>query len=269
MSRTSQSHDPLDAEVRRLGPNCVSDLRFDRLALGELGEAERLTIARHVADCVSCSERRAALRADNERFLREVSIPTLAADALARAERGRRAHGVAALVQRWLLPASFCAFAGALVLMVSLSPKANRIKGGFALSPYVLHPEKSKVGALHAGEPLHPGDRLQFHYDSEIDGYLAVVSVDADKKVSVYAPAGARTEPITGGRSVALNGAVELDGTLGPETIVGVRCGSSIPVDEVVAAARQAIQPSGAVGPLNLPCAQTRYQIIKTPRPKR
>jgi hypothetical protein len=75
---------------------------------------------------------------------------------------------------------------------------------------------------------------------------------------------------------VELQSAVELDDTLGRELVLGLRCDGPVALADVVKAARQAAAAARArgaaateIGPLGLPCDETRYAIAKTPRPAR
>ncbi len=149
--------------------------------------------------------------------------------------------------------------------------------GGFQLSTYVKHGERGGPGTLHTGEPLHPGDQLQFRYNGSQGGYLAILAVDARSEISVYYPTGPQAARVDGGREIDLAQAVELDGTLGPERIVAVRCDQPLGVAEAVAAARRAMtaaveqgRPPTDLPPLGLPCAESRVDIVKvSPGPAR
>ncbi len=70
---------------------------------------------------------------------------------------------------------------------------------------------------------------------------------------------------------MALQTAVELDGSLGREVVLAVRCDRPLPVAEVLKAARQAADAARArggaptdLGPLGLACDETRQIIAKT-----
>lgn len=269
MTASSDRPNPLDAGRRRRGPACVSDLAFDRLALGELSAEEQGTLTAHLAGCADCAAARARLDEDRDLFAREAAIANLAAEALMRATRRPPRRWQWLVAPLGLLAAGAAAFA----LFVKPAPEM-RTKGEFSLSSYVLHPESATAGVLHLGEPLHPGDRVQFRYSGGQAGHLAIVAVDARGEVSVYYPPGALAAPVAAGTDLALDSAVELDGTLGREVILGVRCERAIPVSEVVGAARKAAEAARArgvaatdLGPLGLPCAETRHPIDKQPRP--
>jgi hypothetical protein len=262
----------IESGRRSLGESCLSDLSLDRLALSEMDELERATATAHLTTCAGCSGALARLADEREHFAREAAFAQLAAGAIARASEPARPVAMAAILRR-LVPFGLLAGTAGLALLLG---GGERTKGGFSLSPYVQHPERGTAGALHLGEPLHPGDRLQFRYNGGQPGYLAVVAVDSTGKVSVYYPPGAAAARVEAGRDVALASAVELDATLGPEVIVAVRCESALPVADVVKATRDAAEAARArgvapteLGPLGLPCVETRHRIAKAERPSR
>jgi hypothetical protein len=272
----SDRPDPLDGQPaikrRSQGPTCVSDLTLDRIALGETNDQERAAVSAHLAACPACTRASEALAAERAAFAHQAAIPNLAADVLARSQRETRRVWKHVLLRRMVLPLAM----GLGVFAISLmrTKPETRTKGEFALAPYVLHPESSAAGTLHLGEPLHPGDKLQFRYSGGQAGYLAIISVDATGEVSLYYPPGAAAVPVAAGRDVALETAVELDGTLGREMIVGLRCASALPVETIRAAARKAASEARArgaapteLGGLGLPCVETRHQIEKRARP--
>jgi hypothetical protein len=262
----------LDAGRRRRSPACASDLVLDRLALGELDASERPALEAHLAGCADCAAASARLTDERTAFARDAAIANLATEALARSRKKEDADwGV--LWKRFFLPLGVVATMAAISIFTGVR-SGTRTKGEFSLSPYVLHPESRAEGALHLGEPLHPGDRLQFRYNGTKAGHLTIVAIDEAGKVSLYYPPGPTSAPVGAGHDVPLSTSVELDGTLGREVIVGVRCDVPVAVESVVEAARRAVESAKArgaaataLGSLGLPCAETRHQIAKQPRP--
>jgi hypothetical protein len=258
----------IETERRPKGTGCVSNLTLDRALCGELPADEARALASHLQGCRHCAAASAALRAELEHFLAQQPLASLAADALARAGA---VH--APWWRRWLVPALGLAVGAAGLMIVVNKGDAGRSKGGaFTLSPYVLHAEGSGAGTLHAGEPLHPGDRLQFHYNGTQGGYLVVIAVDAAGRVSAYYPPGSFAAAVEPGHEVPLNSAVELDATMGREVIVAVRCDTAVRVTDVMHAAADAAARARAaggsptdLGPLGLPCQETRNTIDKQP----
>jgi hypothetical protein len=262
---------PLDAGRRSLGPECASDLALDRLAAAEVDEAERGRLNAHLASCAACAGRNATLIADRAQFAAQAAFANLAADAVMRSQKGSDTRSI--LLRRFFLPFGLVGAMG-LISVLMAGRHENRTKGEFSLSTYVLHPERGTEGSLHLGEPLHPGDKLQFRYNGTRDGNLTIVAVDESGKVSVYYPPTVAAAPVTAGHDVPLSSAVELDATLGREVIVGVRCDAPLAVDEIANAARAAVAAARAkgaaatdFGPLGLSCVETRHQITKVPRP--
>jgi hypothetical protein len=98
-----------------------------------------------------------------------------------------------------------------------------RRKGSAAVGFFVKRGDRVQRGS--DGEHVQPGDQLRFTLRSDRPTQLAILSLDARGVVSVYFP---RTEgqgalrPI--GEELALDAGVELDATLGPETIFAIRC---------------------------------------------
>jgi hypothetical protein len=262
---------PFEAQRRSQGPECASDLTLDRLILGEVDERERVLLTAHLAGCASCGGRSVALAEDRAKYVANAPLANLAADAVARAEKKNDTRTL--LLRRFFLPFGLVG-AMALVSVFMAGRRETRTKGEFSLSAYVLHPERGGEGSLHLGDPLHPGDKLQFRYNGARNGHLAIVAVDERGEVSVYYPPQGVAAPVTAGHDVPLSSAVELDATLGREVIVGLRCEAPVPVEAIAAAARKAVADARArgaaapdLGPLGLACAETRHQITKVPRP--
>jgi hypothetical protein len=262
----------IESERRRRGAGCVSNLTLDQALAGELGGEEIRALDAHLEHCRDCSTARATLLAERERFEREAPIASLASDALARATNRQ---SPLTWWRRWWLGSALATMTAGLLIYAGArrSDDGLRAKGGFSLSPYVLHAESKGTGTLHVGEPLHPGDRLEFRYNGP-PGYLAVIAVDTTGRVSAYYPPGATAAPVESGREVALTSAVELDATLGREVIVAVRCDSAVPVTDVMHAAADAAARARArggaftdLGSLGLPCVETRHSIDKAARP--
>jgi hypothetical protein len=269
-----------DAQRRRRGAGCLSDLTLDRLEAGELANPEAVSAAGHLSVCGACAEARASLAQARDQFLSQQNIPALAADLLARASQAGGLRGR----PRWrALLAALGLCAGAAAALVLYRPAADRgdkgddlyrTKGSLTLGVFVQHPEAGSEGKLHLGEPLHPGDRLRFKVSSDRAGHVAILGIDSSGTVSVYHPqpvgpgattgteaaGAAKAAPLAARSEAPLPTAIELDNTLGDEVVLAVRCADPLPVGDIVAAARKG--PS-ADGTLALPCAQARYRITK------
>jgi hypothetical protein len=276
------------------GGACLSDLALDRLLLGEMGAEDVATANLHLGGCARCTDARDALAADRARFASEANVAGLAADALARASRGRLETDAHAATHpswqtRWLLRWLPALGLGAAVAAVTLLvPRAARepaplgdlrAKGALSLALFVKSADSAPGadGALHLGEQLHPGDRVRMQISSDRPGHLAVLALDTTGRVQLYAGAagagvpGPPTPVVRPGQPELLPGAVELDETLGREVIVALRCDEALPADHLVAALQRAVDqskvasdPAAALGRSGLPCAEARYVITKT-----
>jgi hypothetical protein len=84
-----------------------------------------------------------------------------------------------------------------------------------------------------AGQPLRPGDAVQFVYRAGQDGFLAILSVDGHGRTSVYYPSGPLAAPLQAGRPQPLPQSTILDAALGRETIHAVHCLQPVPVESL------------------------------------
>jgi hypothetical protein len=180
-------------------------------------------------------------------------------------------------------------------------------KGGFGVAVYVLHtegaasaPAANERGVLHLGEALHPGDRIRLQLSGGADDrHPMVLAVDQTARVSVYFPPQEPTPELSvtasskgaavmapGGAAIDLGQtgadgerapgqllptAIELDDTLGRETIIALNCRAPVTLDMARAAVRDATVTSAAgttvrAGDLGLACQQARYVIEKVAR---
>ena len=258
---------------RRQGPECVSDLQLDQLALGEAPGIEADRVRLHLQQCATCEQAATRLARDRERFTSEVDFATAAATILGRAHiptsSSLRRWGRALA---WPGALSAAAVAGLLAIAppasLTRSPAAGaRAKGAaLSLSTYVKFAGQDQPGTLHMGQPLGAGDRLQFRVTTDRPGHLAILSIDQEHEVSVFYPPGPTATAVPAGRDQALTSAVELDETPGDETIVALLCDHEEPVSVLVDAARAAAAgASGDGGPIRRGCVEARTHITKRP----
>jgi hypothetical protein len=183
-------------------------------------------------------------------------------------------------------------------------------KGGFGVAVYVLHtegaasaPAANERGVLHLGEALHPGDRIRLQLSGGADAsenrHPMVLAVDQTARVSVYFPAQEPAPELSvtasskgaavmarGGAAMDLDPAgadrerapgqllptaIELDDTLGRETIIALNCRAPVTLDMARTAVRDATVHGAAgttvrAGDLGLACQQARYVIEKVAR---
>jgi hypothetical protein len=228
-------------------PRCPSELTLERLRQGEL--TGDLVLRAHTAGCPLCQR----------------TLEALAAPPPPMAFPRPRARFFA-------LPALGVMAVAAAALVLVLRPREETIsKGaGWQLSVIALAGD-GKVRRVEAGARLRPGDRLRFEvFTRGPRAEVALVSLDAAGTVSSLVPAAGDTVPVPAGRRTLLDGAVELDDTLGAERILLVACPRARPVAEVAAAARQALARARGdahqVNDLGLGCEQTSLWIEKVKR---
>jgi hypothetical protein len=292
---TSETLRQWEDHRRRRGPDCLSDRALDGVLAGEIRDAALTTARAHLSGCPACASALRTLTEEQQRFLAESNLGTLAADALARASASetRPRPWWPRLVPAFTITASAAVVAVALIPRLGdhgqqpapagqpsapvaepdLRPKgANETPAALGMAMYVKHVEdpNGNLGEPHWGEPLHPGDQIRMTLDNDRPGKAMVIASDVTGQISVYQPA----VPLAVGRAQALPQAIELDGTLGDEVIVAVRCPDTMATQAVVKAAERALNkaavardPVGALGSLGLPCAEVRYAIQKVPRP--
>jgi anti-sigma factor RsiW len=212
---------------RTRGQRCISDLRFDRMFAGELGDEETRAIDAHLTSCATCRARREEIAQ-----AQAAGAGTLAAEAgalHARATGGRRkpraaiASGALALV---------ALAAGVWLAVAPARPPADpgepgeqplRFKGGHGFGFYVQRGAAVYRGG--PGERLLAGDRLRFVARTREPRYLAVLSLDGAQRATVYFPSGARAAELAPGEvEQALPASVQLDDVLGPERLYALFC---------------------------------------------
>lgn len=217
---------------------CHSGLQFDRYLLGELPAGEAAELRAHLAGCARCTACVESLRP------RE-ALPALRVVPL----RPRRWPRLAAA-------GAGLAAAASLLIVLRAPPPGERAKGpGFAIAMYVQH--GAAVRRAAPGESVSPGDAVRFAVDAPASGYLAVLSVDPEKRASIYFPSGDRAAPIEAGRDLALPAATRLDATVGEERLTALFCTAPVELSPLRAALEQ--------GAFKLPdgCQETRWSFVK------
>jgi hypothetical protein len=245
---------------RRREEACLSDYALDRLRLGELPTEEGERSTAHVQVCPHCRAR-----------LHEIEVVVapaidLETDAVARPQVPRTRKR-----RLWILGLPACA-AAALVVMIGVHPgTGERSKGGGWQLGVIAQYPNGRVTSVSAGSALAPGDRLRFEVAAPQDAFVSVISLDATGAVTPFVPATGAALPVRAGQHRLLDGAVELDGSLGPEHLLLVACPQAVAVDTVVAAARAALERAHGkpeqVDRVNLACPQTWFRFRKEIRP--
>ena len=187
---------------------CISELAIDRLLAGELPLLEATAAREHSARCGRCGG-----LLDDALTMQSVFAadpPPLRLPAL-RPRRRYLAYAAGAL-----------AAAATVVLFVGRrsddGPGGERTKGGPRVSFFVAHDGHVRHGVT--GDHVVPGDRIEIATTSHTPGWLTVVSVDGAGVRSVYVP----TRAYAAGTEQIVPFAIELDATLGLETVTATFC---------------------------------------------
>jgi hypothetical protein len=239
-------------------------LSLDALRAGDLDPEHAEGAARHLHECGQCSARRVALDTDAARYLErpDFAEPLARARALhAQRTRKRRSTWIT-----WITCITGATSAAAILALSLLGthttqPKTERRKGRGSIGFYVAR--DGQVFRGQPGEHVRPGDRLRFTYRSDREGYLAILSLDAQGVASVFYPApGSQRALVPTGAEIELPVAVELDATLGPEQVFVLECSAPPAVDalkQALAQHREIRAPDG--------CAVQRILLHKEPAP--
>jgi hypothetical protein len=168
---------------------------------------------------------------------------------------------------RWVRTSVLGSLAAAAVLLLyvgvsrmdsdSAPTRATRAKGGPKLEFYVR-----RGGGVLAGQPgqiVHPREALRFSVSLDEPWYVAVLSVDGRGVVSVYHPQSPEPDRVGPGADQPLSTAIELDDTLGPESLFGVFCREPV----APKALRAAVARAPAAPALPRGCRFERIQITK------
>jgi hypothetical protein len=243
------------SELRRPIPEtCLSDLVFDELHAGELDESSARLAEQHLASCARCAEQQQALLAAEGDFLtRYPEAPSSARHPVPRPSR--RAYV--------LLTTSVALAAGlALFLPARRAPEVaqvaleTRAKGASRLGFHVKRGEHVFRGAN--GERVHGGDQLRFVVTNAAQRQVAVLSRDGSGAATVYYPAQSHSRALGAAPETDLDAAVQLDFTVGEETLFGVFCDSEFELEPL----RAALEHSGRV-PTMKGCTVDELRIIK------
>jgi hypothetical protein len=248
----------MPSELRRSVPDtCLSDLAFDELHAGELGVTSAQRAEEHVAACARCRDRRQALLAAQRDFLEQYpTAPNLARRPAPR--KGPRTYAV--------LVASLALAAAAVALVVrprhepegARAALETRSKGGARLSFHVKRSDRIFEGADR--ERVKAGDQLRFSVANAPERHVAVFSRDGSGAATVYYPSEPTSRALGPASETALDAAVELDATVGEETLVGVFCDSEFALEPL----RAALEHTGRV-PTMPGCTIDELRIFKDP----
>ncbi len=212
-------------------PECLSELRLVQLDARELDDAALATARRHVDGCARCAEALREIATDKAAFAAAPTPLWMARDRRRRPSRG----SVLAIV------AGGVAIAAGVILFVApqrgsgttADETGTRVKGG-RIALRVLVERGGTAHPLAAGDVVHPGEHLRFTLRGHARAHVAVLSLDGAGAASIYVPAAGGDLVLALSSEVSeLPGAIELDGTLGSETVFGLACRDAIDLEAV------------------------------------
>jgi len=226
--------------TRERPDTCVSDLAMDAWMADDLPAPRAQEVARHVAGCTRCRARHRQLLAD-----RQAMFPgdgALAAHATRKqaSGAGRQRGWLAASVGGAALAA--LAAAALLTLQPGADAPAERAKGTASL-PFFFVRHGGAVSRAGEGATVPAGASIRFVYSTAEPVYLAIISRDPRGEFSVYYPSGALAARLAPGQEVALDSAVRLDASQGPETLWALFCKQATAVDSLHRALRAGPHP--------------------------
>lgn len=271
----------------------IPDWKLERFLLSELPEAEMLKLGNRLESDRDLSARLQTLKAEL-RDLDEAHPAARMVEGVARrlrpARTGRAAEG--SRFPRLKLPGMHVlapAFGAILLLaLVPFTPyspffsrnagdtqdppdpglEATRLKG---LEPRLILHRKTAEGAqkLRDGETAHAGDLIQVQYESAGRPYGALLSLDAEGKVTRHLPdRGDRGASLKSGGPVPLEFAYELDDAAGWERFYFITSDRPFDLDPVESAIKRGRLPGGkpaerALLPQGLD--QSTFTLLKEP----
>jgi hypothetical protein len=211
-----------------------SEFTVDKYLAGELGRDAVASLRAHAAECARCGDALEDALAVRASFVHVGQRTPL----------WRRAR---------ILYAAPVALAAALALVVAWPrshaiTETTRAKGTAIVGCFVAHGDQTRRGALN--ETVMPGDLIELVTSTTEPVWFAAISDDAAGVRSVYVPA----TFVAPSRDRLAPAAIELDATLGRETVTGVFC--ELPFD------------AKAIDPAHPPagCTTDHFELTKVAR---
>ena len=244
------------------GDGCLSDLALDQLLTGEsAGSLAEQTRRRHLAQCPACAARLAELEREAAMFLADRPRLAPASDGAS----GRRARWIAGAV------AAVAAVAAIALFRPPAPPSDIRVKGSAIEIEVYAKSTHGRVAPLFPGQVAHPGDLLRFRLTAHWAGYAGVVSVDGARQASDYGSPSGRLTALAPYHAQLLDGAIELDGVLGPERLYAFLCRDRLASAALVRAVQTALDARPSMSPtaadLRLDCALDTFAFTKVAAP--
>lgn len=243
----------------------LSDFGFDRLLAREAGGTpERGSSLAHLAACAACADRYSAFERQASAFAAEAARRRLAENVARRTEAARRRR------RSWVGGLTL-AVAACAVLLLARPPMDGglRPKGSLGLEVWVARQGGGASESLLPDATVSPGDALRFRATTPADGHVGVASIDPAGAVSLYVPAAGGRLPAVHRGTTLLDGAIELDRTLGRERLIALFCAVPVETARVVGALGAALRAAGGdtaaldVDRTGLGCAHASFWLRK------
>lgn len=250
------------SEIRSTIPDgCVSDLRFDEWRASELDADESSVVAAHVDICPRCKARHEELESAAVAFLPRYPLPPMrVSDAKAVESPWRFPFGLSRSV--WVPVMASASLLLVLLFFTTRDPNddtGTRSKGGASVGFVVKRSAQLLPGS--SGMQVQPGDQLRFFVSGASHPHVAVLSKDARGIVSEYYPGTGQSGTVVAGPRAFLDSSVELDATLGPETIWAVLCTEAFSTGPLLEELERTNDLGERAG-----CAVERLELVKRER---
>ncbi|MCA9547083.1 MAG: hypothetical protein KC613_21925 [Myxococcales bacterium] len=270
------------SKLRAGEADCPSDLALDQYLARGLEAAALAEVQAHLDDgCAACaarlSERRAGFAAFGQVDERKLLARIRGELDTRQSFFGDWFTGWSTTLKRLIVPVGLAAAAALVVFLRPVDPGADRVTGSLTAEPGVgalQGPDgvRTKGGlnlqvhrmvgsgseAVLSGDPFAPGDRIRFLVDLPSEGQVKVVGVEADGTLYTAWPLEEGTATrLPQGADQALPGAVELDDTVGTETLFLVHC----PQADTAPTCRS--QGPGAAPTCDAGCSLSKFTVTK------
>ena len=235
---------------------CPSELELEQYGLGELEPIARVAVENAVKECSGCAERLALLskgfeqftQLDAEQMLSQISkategavFPRQIAQALNETAPKNGQESVLSRILSWLTKPFLVPVmvgAAALIVYVTRAPEAPhgaspqaieqadlggvRIKGQAIFEVY--RARAGQIDTPSTGSSFKAGDRIRFSIKTQNKSFVMILGREASQTVYTAFPMDSeQAQPVEIGRT-DLPGSLELDDSVGKETLAAVIC---------------------------------------------
>ncbi|MGC6416434.1 MAG: hypothetical protein ACON3Z_04935 [Bradymonadia bacterium] len=235
---------------------CPSELELEQYGLGELEPIARVAVENAVKECSGCAERLALLskgfeqftQFDAEQMLSQISkategavFPRQIAQALNETAPKNGQESVLSRILSWLTKPFLVPVmvgAAALIVYVTRAPEAPhgaspqaidqadlggvRIKGQAIFEVY--RARAGQIDTPSTGSSFKAGDRIRFSIKTQNKSFVMILGREASQTVYTAFPMDSeQAQPVEIGRT-DLPGSLELDDSVGKETLAAVIC---------------------------------------------